>query len=99
MKTTLRRLTDLYEITSAEARYIVKVICKEYGMFPTDGEIDLDSAYTQDYPDDMHASTTRWVHVTISAQVRGVWYRFGIDLAQSRHSNNTMCANMTMKEA
>ena len=97
MKTTLRRLKDLYEISSADARYLVKTICRENGMYPEDGEIELDSCYVSDIPSDQHLTPTKWVRVKISAKVRGEWYQFGIELAQSIYFNNTMCANMEWK--
>lgn len=100
MKRTLRRFKDIHDITEKNAVYIIRTICEAYGMQkPKDGEIELDGCYVTDYPTDTaHIIPTTWVRASIHAAVRGVWYTFGIDLAQSNFTNNTLCCNMFMTE-
>lgn len=100
MKRAMRRFKDIHDVTSANAVYIIKRICEAYGMpKPKDGEIELDSCYVTDYPHNEHDLTpVLWVRVSITAAVKGTWYKFGIDLAQSVCTNNTLCANMFMTE-
>lgn len=92
----MRRMKDIRDISAANARYIIRRIFAAYGeQKPNDSEINLDGCSVMDYP---HGGMCEWVRVSITAEVRGTLYRFGIDLAQAPCSNSTMCCNMFMSE-
>lgn len=87
----LKRIKDIHDITAENARYIIRRVCHEFGMkVPTDAEIELDGCTTWTIET---SSMYEWVRIEISAEVRGVLYRFGVDVTQAINGRATLCCN------
>lgn len=89
------KVGDIYDLTEAEARQLVRACCINSGKYKLyDGEIvtgiQLDGMSAQCIKDD-YDDPVEWSHVEISCRFCGRWHRVYVDITNDTAGDYTLC--------